>query len=52
MKKIVGISLLSSLTLFATNGDNLIGYGSKSRALGGTGIATLWGHQIFFQILL
>ena len=49
MKKIVGISLLSSLTLFATNGDNLIGYGSKSRALGGTGIANFVGSSNVFS---
>lgn len=49
MKKIVSISLLSSLTLFATNGDNLIGYGSKSRALGGTGIGNFVGASNVFS---
>ncbi len=43
MKKIVSISLLSAIALYATNGDNLIGFSAKSRALGGVGIATSLG---------
>lgn len=49
MKKIITLSLFSSLSLFATNGDNLIGYGSKSRALGGTGIANFLGSSNIFS---
>ena len=32
------LSLLASSTLYATNGDNLIGVGTKSRGMGGAGI--------------
>lgn len=44
MKKIVLIVMCSSL-LLATNGDNLIGLGVKSRAMGGIGIATYFGAE-------
>lgn len=37
--------LLSTSLLFGTNGDNLIGHGSKSRAMGGVGIATYFGAE-------
>ncbi len=37
-KQGVLFSLLSSSMLFATNGDNLIGVGTKSRGMGGAGI--------------
>ena len=42
MNKIILSTLcivVSSVSLFATNGDNLIGLGTSSRAMGGTGIA-------------
>ena len=34
---------LSATSAFATNGDNLIGFSAKSRAMGGTGIANFNG---------
>ncbi|MBE0492191.1 MAG: outer membrane protein transport protein [Sulfurospirillum sp.] len=45
MKKIVLTLGMSALALYATNGDNLIGNGSKSRAMGGVGIATYFGAE-------
>ena len=45
MKKILILSTLTAATLFATNGDNLIGLGVESRALGGTGIANFNGAE-------
>jgi len=44
MKKLVLVVFSASL-LFATNGDNLIGLGAKSRAMGGIGIATHFGAE-------
>jgi long-chain fatty acid transport protein len=38
MKKILSISLIAATTLLATNGDHLIGVGTKSRGMGGAGI--------------
>lgn len=43
MKKIILGSVVASIALFATNGDNLIGLDAKSRAMGGVGIATYFG---------
>jgi len=45
MKKILILSTITAATLFATNGDNLIGLGAESRALGGTGIAMYQGSE-------
>lgn len=45
MKKIILSSLVLSTSLLATNGDNLIGFGAKSRAMGGVGIATYFGSE-------
>ncbi len=45
MKKIISITLIGSMALFATNGDSLIGLGAKSRAMGGVGIATFYGAE-------
>lgn len=45
MKKIIIGSLVSVAVLYATNGDNLIGLGAKSRAMGGVGIATFFGAE-------
>jgi len=45
-KKIILSSIISSVlatSAFATNGSELIGYGAKSRAMGGIGIATFTG---------
>jgi long-chain fatty acid transport protein len=39
MKKIILLSTLASTILLATNGDNLIGVGTKSRGMGGAGMA-------------
>jgi len=39
MKKIILLSAMASSVLLATNGDNLIGVGTKSRGMGGAGIA-------------
>jgi len=39
MKKIILLSAMVSSVLLATNGDNLIGVGTKSRGMGGAGIA-------------
>ncbi len=36
---------LSATSLFATNGDNLLGLGSKARGMGGVGIATSFGAE-------
>jgi len=39
MKRIILLSTMASTLLLATNGDNLIGVGTKSRGMGGAGIA-------------
>jgi long-chain fatty acid transport protein len=39
MKKIILLSTMASTLLLATNGDTLIGVGTKSRGMGGAGIA-------------
>ena len=44
MKKLILVALSASV-LLATNGDNLIGLGAKSRAMGGVGIATYFGAE-------
>jgi len=36
---------LGATSAFATNGDNLIGLGAKSRSMGGTGIAAFYGAE-------
>jgi len=43
--KLVTLSLIAATTLHATNGDNLIGIGAKSRGMGGTGIAVSHGAE-------
>ena len=45
MKKIVLVSTVAAMSLFATNGDSLIGLGAKSRGMGGVGIATYFGAE-------
>ena len=50
MRKSIKLALaatmaLSATSAFATNGDNLIGLGAKSRAMGGTGIAHYGGAE-------
>ena len=43
MKKLLTISLITATSLFATNGDNMMGIGAQSRAMGGLGIGTAMG---------
>ena len=50
MRKTIKLALVAAMAMgatsaFATNGDNLIGMGAKSRAMGGTGIAHFTGSQ-------
>ena len=45
LTKAIAISLITATTLHATNGDNLIGIGAKSRAMGGTSIAVYNGAE-------
>ncbi len=42
---IIALSTLTSTILQATNGDNLIGVGAKSRAMGGTSIGVYHGAE-------
>jgi len=53
MNKTIKLALVAALALgatsaFATNGTNLIGYGAKSRAMGGTGISNFNGAESAF----
>jgi len=50
MKKTIKLALSAAMVLgatsaFATNGDNMIGQGAKSRAMGGVGIAKGFGAE-------
>lgn len=50
MTKTIKLALVAAMAMgatsaFATNGDNLIGMGAKSRAMGGTGIAHYNGSE-------
>ncbi len=49
MRKTVLLSALLATALFATNGDNMIGIGTESRALGGTGVAMNVGTDSVFR---
>ncbi len=49
MKKIIALSIAAASFVFATNGDNMIGLGPESRALGGTGIALGMGADSVFK---
>jgi len=42
LKSAIALSIIASSSLYATNGDTLIGVGAKTRAMGGVGIAL--GH--------
>jgi len=42
VKSAIALSVIASSSLYATNGDELIGVGAKTRAMGGAGIAL--GH--------
>jgi long-chain fatty acid transport protein len=45
MKRVILLSTISAVALFATNGDSLIGLGAKARGMGGVGIATYFGAE-------
>ena len=50
MTKTIKLALVAAMAMgatsaFATNGDNLIGLGAKSRAMGGTGVAHFNGSE-------
>jgi long-chain fatty acid transport protein len=47
--KYTAISMILSTALFATNGDELIGVGAKSRGMGGAGIALSHGAESALQ---
>lgn len=54
MKKTIKLAVVAALALgttsaFATNGTSLIGYGAKSRAMGGTGVAQYQGAESGFN---
>lgn len=54
MRKTIKLALVASLALgatsaFATNGTSLIGYGAKSRGMGGTGVAQFQGAESGFN---
>ena len=54
MTKTIKLALVASLALgatsaFATNGTSLIGFGAKSRAMGGTGVAHYQGAESAFN---
>ncbi len=54
MTKTIKLALAASMVLgatsaFATNGTALIGYGAKSRAMGGTGVAQFQGAESGFN---
>jgi len=48
MKRFVVLSTTLSVALFATQGDNLIGAGVKSRAVGGAALSTYLGVESIF----
>jgi len=45
LTKLITLSSIVSTITYATNGDNLIGVGSKSRAMGGTSVAVNHGAE-------
>lgn len=49
MKRVITLSLLTATLAFATNGDNMIGVGAESRAMGGTGIGMGMGTDSVFR---
>jgi long-chain fatty acid transport protein len=49
MKKIVVLSILTASMMYATNGDNMMGVGVQSRAMGGTGIGQKMGTDSVFR---
>lgn len=49
MRKVLWLSSLTAVSLFATNGDNLIGVGTESRAMGGVGVGMNVGTDNVFR---
>jgi long-chain fatty acid transport protein len=49
MKKIVVLSMLTATIIHATNGDNMIGVGVQSRAMGGAGVGMGMGTDSVFR---
>ncbi len=49
MKRVITLSLLTATLAFATNGDNMIGIGAESRAMGGAGIGMSMGTDSVFK---
>ena len=45
LTKIIALSLITATAIHATNGDNLIGIGAKSRGMGGAGIGVSHGAE-------
>ena len=45
MKKVILLSTLTSIALFATNGDLMMGHGVKATGMGGAGIAIFHGAE-------
>jgi len=45
MEKLALGAIIATSSLFATNGDTLIGVGAKTRAMGGAGIAFSHGSE-------
>jgi len=43
--RMIALSIITATTIHATNGDNLIGIGAKSRGMGGTGIGISHGAE-------
>ncbi len=48
MKKTILLSTIASVTLFATNGDIMIGDGAKATGMGGVGIAVSHGAESLY----
>ncbi len=49
MKRVITLSLLTATFAFATNGDNMIGVGAQSRAMGGAGVGMGIGTDSVFR---
>jgi len=49
MSKIVAVSVLTASVVYATNGDNMIGVGTQSRAMGGIGVGMGVGTDSVFR---
>jgi long-chain fatty acid transport protein len=49
MKKIIVLSTIASVALFATNGDLMMGHGVKATGMGGVGIAVSHGAESVYS---